>query len=228
MCDIYLLALYHYSIIQIDAAADLPQLLSALPTWRREQAEAFRFDRGQRECAEAYLLLCRMLREHYGVCEQPEFVTGEHGKPALLFRTEEGRKKGNGLTFNMSHCKNGIGCIVSDCGDVGIDVECLERYKESLADYCMSEEENSRIKSAADPDALFSELWTRKEALLKCTGEGITDDLKTCLQTARMAGMEMISGVNHTEKYAWAVCVRKTTNEGEAASLHTEKEQQNK
>ncbi len=194
--------------------ADLQLLLSALPAWRREQAEAFRFERGQRECAESYLLLCRMLREHYGICEKPEFTLGKHGKPSLLFHTEEGRRKGEGLTFNMSHCKNGIGCIVSDIGDVGIDVECLERYKENLADYCMSAEENEMIKSAANPDALFSELWTRKEALLKCTGEGITDDLKTCLGTARMATVEMKSGVNATKKYAWAVCVSKTTEKG--------------
>ena len=205
--------MYHYTIIQIDASADMPQLLSALPAWRREQAVAFRFERGQRECAESYLLLCRMLQEHYGITEQPEFAIGEHGKPALIFHTEYGKQRGKGLTFNISHCKNAIGCVVSDVGDVGIDVECTGRYTDQLSAYCMSDEENGQIKAAEAPDALFTELWVRKEALLKCTGEGITDDLKTCLTSRRMNGIEMTSGTNTKDKYAWAVATKRLNDQ---------------
>ena len=53
--------------------------------------------------------------------------------------------------------------------------------RDALAHYTLCDEEYNRVMSADDPDAEFTKLWTRKEALLKLTGEGITDDIKTVL-----------------------------------------------
>lgn len=185
-------------------------LMDMLPEWRREQALKFRHEVGRRECAMSYRLLCDMLREHYGIIEQPRFEVGEHGKPVLRFATPEAADAGAHLHFNLSHCRHAVACVLSDDGEVGIDVECLGRYKPSLAEYCMSDGELAAITGAEDADREFTLLWTRKEALLKLTGEGITDDTKTCLTSGRMLGVRMLSGCEKEKGYAWSVAMKQT------------------
>ena len=173
-----------YSEERVDA------LLQCLPEWRREEALRFKHRQGQRECTLSYHLLCQM------VDGQPEFVRGEHGKPSVT---------SPGLQFNLSHCKTAIGCVVSELSPVGIDVECLGRYREALARYCMNDDELRQIAESGDPDAVFTLLWTKKEALLKLTGEGITDDMKNCLQSDRMRGVTIESGYDKEKGYAYSI-----------------------
>lgn len=204
-----------YKIIDnLSDYAPTDQLLCRLPSWRREQAQKFRHEQGQRECALSYLLLSEMTGF------QPVFGTAEHGKPFMLMgTTDEQDTPGAGERFfNISHCKAAIGCIV-DSDEVGIDVECTGRYKERLAQYCMSDDELQQIKEAADPDALFTMLWTQKEALLKLTGEGITDDMKTCLSSARAKGVRIDSGVNREKGYAWSVAYREKDSNQEVNDI---------
>ena len=73
----------------------------------------------------------------------------------------------------------------------------------------MSEAEKRQIAVADDPDAEFTLLWTKKEALLKLTGEGITDDLKTVLTSPRMEGVELFGGCCKEKGYAWSVAQRR-------------------
>jgi 4'-phosphopantetheinyl transferase len=129
---------------------------------------------------------------------KPDFMKGEHGKPAVSPTPAP-------FFFNLSHCKQAVACITSDEGEVGIDVECLERYKPSLAEYCMNDDELRKIAASDDVDATFTLLWTRKEALLKLTGEGITDDLKNCLVSERMKGVTLESGIDKKHGYAWSI-----------------------
>lgn len=173
---------------------EIRKSLLRLPVWRREEAERFKHEQGRRECTLSYLLLTEMMGF------QPTFTKGEHGKPEIAEK--------EGTFFNLSHCKNAIACVVDD-SPCGIDVECLGRYKPVLAEYCMNEDELQMIATAEDPDAIFTMLWTRKEALLKLTGEGITDDLKSCLTSYRMNGVVIESGVNEEKGYAWAVARRR-------------------
>ncbi len=179
----------------------LNALISSLPLWRREAALKFRFEQGRRECCLSYLLLCDMLKDSFGITEQPQFVIGEHGKPTLDIANHD-------IRFNISHCKRAVACVVSDTEDVGIDVECTGRYTTALADYCMNDTEKENIANANDPDSMFTELWTRKEALLKLTGEGITDDLKTVLFSSRINNITLTSGLNAEEGYAWSLARR--------------------
>lgn len=183
----------------------LAELIDMLPAWRREEALRFKHEGGRRECALSYQLLCDMLSECWGIAEQPQFVKGQHGKPALSFCEADNNGK---YHFNISHCKNAIACIVSDEGEVGIDVERLGRYNKTLAEYCMSVDEVQRIEKSDDKDAAFALLWTKKEALLKYTGEGITDDIKACLASERMEGITMESGCDKEKGYAWTLVAK--------------------
>ena len=188
-----------YKIIDVNLDVDVN--LDSLPEWRREQALKYRFPRGRWECAMSYRLLADMLGY------EPAFEYGEHGKPRIVATEKE--QDASHTFFNMSHCANAIGVAISD-HEVGIDVESLGRYKPALAEYCMNEEELREIDEADDKDAMFTLLWTRKEALLKMTGEGITDDMKTCLTSSRMKGVRFEGGVEKEKGYAWSVC----TSEG--------------
>lgn len=180
---------------------ELQRLIASLPEWRREAALKHRFEQGQRECCLSYLLLCDMLHEHFGITEQPRFIIGEHGKPTLDIC-------GRNIRFNLSHCKRAVACIVSDTEEVGIDVECTGRYTAALADYCMSDAERGAIARSECADTEFTTLWTMKEALLKLTGEGITDDLKTVLDSTRTEGVYFSNGISSDGLYAWSVARR--------------------
>ena len=84
------------------------------------------------------------------------------------------------IHFNLSHCREAVACVVSRW-PVGIDVESVSRYKEALVNYTMNDYEQAQIAAAERPDAAFTRLWTMKEARMKLTGEGITNNLKTVL-----------------------------------------------
>ncbi|MBP3789945.1 MAG: 4'-phosphopantetheinyl transferase superfamily protein [Prevotella sp.] len=151
---------------------DLTAALQQLSAQRREQALRFRYELGQRTCALAYLLLKRALSKEYGITENPVFEYGEHGKPAIVGHPE--------IFFNLSHCREAVACAVSD-RPVGIDVESIRSFKESLVRFTMNEQEVERIMAAERPEVAFIRLWTMKEARLKLTGEGISNDLKQVL-----------------------------------------------
>lgn len=196
---------YHSIIDSTKPCGDeLLKLIDSLPDWRKEAALKHRFEQGQRECCLSYLLLYDMLREHFGITEPPRFVIGEHGKPTLDI-------SGRDIRFNLSHCKRSVACIVSDTEEVGIDVECTGRYTAALADYCMSDAEREAIARAECADTEFTTLWTMKEALLKLTGEGITDDLRTILESARTEGVSFTSGISSDRQYAWSIARKEAT-----------------
>ena len=174
---------------------DLEAALAEISVQRREQALKFRHELGQRQCVLAYLLLKRELKEEYGLTVNPLFEYGEHGKPTIVGHPE--------IHFNMSHCREAVACAVST-RPVGVDVESIGRYKESLVRYTMNDDECRRIFEAELPEVEFIRLWTMKEALLKLTGEGISNDMKEVLD--RAADYHFNTFINTEEKYVYTTC----------------------
>ena len=157
-------------------AFDLQAALKEISEQRREQALKFKHEQGQRLCVLAYLLLKQALREGYGITENPAFEYNEHGKPSIVGHPE--------IFFNLSHCKEAAICVVSD-QPVGVDVEGIREYKESLVNYTMNDEEIAQIKTAENPAAAFIRLWTMKEATTKLIGTGISNDMKTVIDPTK-------------------------------------------
>ena len=155
---------------------DLEAVLGEISVQRREQALKFKHELGQRLCVLAYQLLKQCLREEYGITENPAFDYNEHGKPSIVGHPD--------IFFNMSHCKEAVACVVSD-QPVGIDVESLREYKDSLVRYTMNDEEIRKIESSDDSAKTFIRLWTMKEATIKLMGSGISDGMKNVIDTAR-------------------------------------------
>ncbi|RNL52567.1 4'-phosphopantetheinyl transferase family protein [Pedobacter jejuensis] len=99
-------------------------------------------------------------------------------KPAdIHFQFNEYKKPYiNNINFNISHSGDYVVLAISPYA-VGIDIEAINPvldYQE-LIHQCFKEEE---IKRITDLDSFYL-FWTRKEALLKATGEGLTDNLPT-------------------------------------------------
>jgi 4'-phosphopantetheinyl transferase len=167
-------------------AFDLEAALPLLSAQRREQALKFKHELGRKQCAMAYLLLCKGLRQEYGITERPVFEYSEHGKPQIVGHPD--------IHFNISHCREAVLCVVSD-QPVGCDIESIREYKESLARYTMNDTELEKILHSPHPEQAFIRLWTMKEALLKLTGEGIRNDIKDVL-----TGQESFETVENTER----------------------------
>lgn len=175
---------------------DVERLINNLPPQRREKARQFKFALGRKECALAYELLCKGLREEYGIEEKPVFRYGEHGKPSIIGHED--------IHFNMSHCKNAVMCYVSD-KPVGIDCEAIDRGNESLINYTMNAEERKQINCSASPLTEFIKFWTKKEAVLKLSGEGINDDVKSVLLPENIKGINIKTFVNEDKGYAYSI-----------------------
>ena len=171
---------------------DWQAALPLLSEQRREQCLKFKHEQGRKTCAAVYLLLCEGLRKEYGITELPVFEYGEHGKPSIVGHPE--------IFFNMSHCREAAICVLSDV-PVGVDVESIRSYSESLARYTMSDAEMELIEKSERPDVEFIRLWTLKEAVLKRSGEGIRNDMKHVLDGLKVAKTE----INEKKGYIFSV-----------------------
>jgi len=86
------------------------------------------------------------------------------------------------LHFNISHSGSKILVAIGFNSDVGIDVEKIipdfdtDGFAE--ANYHANELVHFRTLKNSDESDYFYRIWTRKEAWLKLTGEGINDKLK--------------------------------------------------
>ena len=184
---------------------DFEAALPLLSEQRREYALKFRHLSGRRTCAAAYLLLCKGLRREYGIDELPVFGYGEHGKPFIIGHPD--------IHFNLSHCREAAICVLSD-RPVGVDIESSRSVTDGLLRYTMNNDEQREIAASPRPDLAFLRFWTMKEAVLKCTGEGLNNDLKTALDgVATVPGSQGISGIASLttvvapdERYVYSVC----------------------
>ena len=92
-------------------------------------------------------------------------------------RTLAGGSIATGLHFNLSHSEDWALLAVTTAGPVGVDVEHVRPLRDfdALVERFFSAREKAVFLSLTKerkPDAFFR-LWTRKEAWLKATGEGL-------------------------------------------------------
>lgn len=160
------------------------ELLPALPVWRRNRALEYRFHLGRVQCAMAFLLLKEGLNRDFGITDEIAFDYLEHQKPVLRGYPQ--------LHFNISHCKKAVLCVIDDEAPVGCDVESLDRnINDALIRKCCNETEISQIQNSDDPRKAFVRLWTIKEAVLKCIGRGLVDDLPGLLTSALLSTLTL-------------------------------------
>ncbi len=114
---------------------------------------------------------------------QIEYVYGTHGKPDFADTSRH---------FNLSHSGEYI-ALVTDENSVGVDIQNMRPLKNyHLAERYFSEKELSRLEAcatASEKEECFYDIWVKKEAYAKLTGEGIgltikvdteDEDLQVC------------------------------------------------
>lgn len=87
------------------------------------------------------------------------------GKPIIINKP---------LFINWSHNDMYLVIALSEKGHVGVDVESKNiQYDEALYSWVLHPHEKMKLQHGT----AFCEVWTRKEAFVKCTGEGIYDEM---------------------------------------------------
>ena len=138
-----------------------PELLSA---YRREKLQKQKNALVRLQSLWGELLLRYALRDSaFPVDDALDIAVGEYGKPFL--RSGE-------CFFSLSHSAQGVLCALSE-RELGADLQIRSAYHPALIDRFFTAGEGEYIRSAADPDAAFTELWTKKESVCKCDGRGL-------------------------------------------------------
>jgi 4'-phosphopantetheinyl transferase len=157
-------------------ASTLQKFASILSPPESERAARFRFEchRSRYVAGRGWLrtVLSRYLATNPA---QITFTYGPHGKPALCGSFTP-------LQFNLAHSENLALLAVNLHHPIGVDVELIKPLAdaEQLVARFFSPRENAafqQLPPEQKPNAFFN-LWTRKEAWLKATGEGIAHSLK--------------------------------------------------
>ena len=171
--------------------AEVRRMLPLVDEPRREEALRYRHLFGQFTCLKSWQMLKELL-EPLGINDLT-MKRNEHGKPCLTRHPD--------VHFNLSHCKNGIAVAV-DFSPVGIDIESFRRSNLALVRKTMNPAEAEWIRASSDPVEAFAQYWTKKEAVVKLRGTGLTDDLHNILNGE---GYRLETQVNREKRYAWSV-----------------------
>ena len=150
------------------------KLIPDLSADEHKRADRFLVEESRRQ----FIFSRAVLRQLLGACLNTtpsalSFCYHPHGKPFVYQ---------SGLCFNLSHSGQLLVIALARGCDVGVDVEWLHGRTDwsLLAERIFSSRELRELRAlpASKQREAFFNGWTRKEAYLKATGEGLTDDLR--------------------------------------------------
>lgn len=159
-------------------AAGARELLALLDTGERARCARFDRDDDRARYLAAHALARLVLAGHLGIPAQAltfqatcrQCGASDHGKPRLAMA-------GGGLEFSLSHSGARVVLAVARDAAVGVDVERLNARRDfaALMPAVLSAAEQPAVAALPDGERAAAVLryWTRKEALLKATGDGL-------------------------------------------------------
>ncbi|MDX8255024.1 4'-phosphopantetheinyl transferase family protein [Acinetobacter pittii] len=144
-------------------------------------AEKLRYDQYHPKAARLFLisrvLVKTVLADKLGISpHEVNLLLHPNGKPFV-----QGSKA---VYFNLTHSVDVIILAVTEGGEIGVDIEQVDREFEWMrVDSVLAPTEIEWIKEKelTDPFSVFQrffQIWTLKEAYIKCTGEGMSRHLK--------------------------------------------------
>jgi 4'-phosphopantetheinyl transferase len=146
----------------------------------RERRLRFKFERDRH----LYLISHGLTRVALSECaggvppEEWRFVRNRWGRPEIALP-----KLDKALRFNLSHTHGLAAVAVLLDAEVGIDVERLDRIRDSasLAKHCLSDDEQARFWAFTEDQHSpeFLRYWTLKEATIKALGTGLSTSLRS-------------------------------------------------
>ena len=112
-----------------------------------------------RTLAGAFLLKTGL--EKMGLDSQTKIYSSEKGKPYI-----------DGVFFNISHSADMAVCAFGT-SEIGVDIEKIKPISDRLMEKFALPSERAKISAAKQ----IIRLWTRKEALAKCIGTGLGEEI---------------------------------------------------
>jgi 4'-phosphopantetheinyl transferase len=163
----------HLWAVRTEPWPDDPRdLYAVLGEEERRRADAFVFPRDRQWYVISHAFLRRVLSWY--VPQPPgalRFAAGPYGKPSL-----DGPEGLPRPEFNLSHCP-GLALVAVAAEPVGVDVEAVRAGapETGVADYFHPSERRALAALPADRHrAAFYRCWTRKEAVVKAIGVGMS------------------------------------------------------
>jgi 4'-phosphopantetheinyl transferase len=148
--------------------SDLMRLVS---TEKQGKLNRYRFPIDRNLCLYAELLVRQQAMFLLGLDnDEIEFGAKKYGKPFLRGHPA--------FHFNISHTQNAIAVAFSD-SEIGVDIEKVQPPDFQISKRFFASSEQDYIHSHKNPDRAFYEVWTKKEAYIKCIGTGLMKPLKS-------------------------------------------------
>lgn len=157
-----------------------PDMTSRVDDFRRllsseelQRADRFRFEKDRNQFTIARALLRTLIGKYLG--DNPasiQFRFSDKGKPSVAGQNE------SGLQFNVAHSGDVILLAFARARRLGVDVEQVQAdfATDEVAErfFSQAERKSLRTLSPAVRSAAFFRCWTRKEAYIKATGDGLS------------------------------------------------------
>jgi len=142
-------------------------LLDSLPATERLRISRYKDPKEQQQRLTARLMLQQWYCRHMNAARLPELQYADTNKPGV-----------EGITFSTAHAGAMVVCAVTH-GTIamGIDIEPLKEQEGRLLKDFFTAREWTMIQQAPAANEQLLTLWTRKEALLKASGQGMLADL---------------------------------------------------
>jgi len=165
----------HVWCVPLDLSVSRFEMLSqTLSLDERMRAERFHFEKDRKRFIVGRAILRTILGYYLNI--EPSRLTfcyGKYGKPALAdtFGKET-------ICFNLSH-SDGLGLYGFTLGcEIGVDIEHIRDISEmeQIAErfFCASEKAFFRSLPEDKKKEAFFDCWTRKEAIIKAIGDGLS------------------------------------------------------
>ncbi len=153
-----------------------------LPEFRRSRAEHIIPAKERAVSALSFFLLCHALSSEYhcffsamklsDIGKAIGFSYSASGKPSLIPPYDS-------IHFNISHCRNAIACGTAPF-ELGIDIQDIRMPSSAVVKRFMPSANEPRSNDVFTNPMEFSMLWSRYEAFVKLTGDGITRSFSDC------------------------------------------------
>lgn len=145
-----------------DIASVLPRHREYISPQRLQKTLRYRIPDDQKRCIAGSVLLRYFLGD-------TAILDNGFGKPVAE----------NGVCFNLSHSGGWVLLAVDD-RDVGCDIESVCFVDAArMGKIVFTDRECRMVETAPDKTGVFFDLWTKKEALLKCMGKGFHREAKS-------------------------------------------------
>lgn len=142
-----------------------------LPDIRRKKAQRYARERDRFNCAVAYHLVKFAVKQEYNKSIYLDFGNEDINLKPFIQEAPD-------IHFSISHSRSGVVCYIASHA-VGIDIEEDESFVSIVPSQILSKEEYMDYLTAPNKLRYLCRAWTMKEAIVKCHGAGLNDQILT-------------------------------------------------